>query len=147
MNLRLSGSRGAVAAARSKIAGDVVESGEQYWREVREQQYYFFENQLPLWRLSLAPATLHLPLQGQWFFDWGGALRWLASDMPAEKIRDAVAAEDGHATLFNNKALYGADVEVFHPLPQSLLQLHQRLKRVFDPNDILNRDRFYKYSL
>ncbi|MCG6969541.1 MAG: glycolate oxidase subunit GlcE [Gammaproteobacteria bacterium] len=142
--LRLSGAPSALKAAQKKIAGEVLDYGEQYWREVREQEYYFFQSTLPLWRLSLAPATLPLPLQGQWFFDWGGAQRWLASDMMPADIRDAVAAEGGHATLFRNKHYYEgiAYADVFHPLSKPVNKIHQKLKTVFDPKNILNRDRF-----
>jgi len=145
VNLRLSGAPNAVAAARKKIAGDPLDYGENYWREVREQEHYFFQQLLPLWRLSVAPATLHLPLQGQWFFDWGGAQRWLFSDMLPAEIRAAVAAEGGHATLFRNKDYYSGitHAPVFHPLHKPVAKLHQNLKTVFDPKNILNRDRFY----
>jgi glycolate oxidase FAD binding subunit len=145
VNLRLSGTLNAVKAAQRKIAGDVLEFGETYWQEVREQDHYFFQQSLPLWRLSVAPATLHLPLQGQWFFDWGGALRWLFSDMLPADIRASVAAEGGHATLFRNQDYYAGITlaPVFHPLPKAIAKLHQNLKSVFDPKNILNRDRFY----
>ena len=145
INLRLSGTSNAVKAAQKKIAGDELQFGEGYWREVREQEHYFFQQSLPLWRISVAPATLHLPLQGQWFFDWGGAQRWLFSDMLPADIRASVAAEGGHATLFRNKAYYSeiTHVPVFHPLAKPVAKIHKNLKSVFDPKNILNRDRFY----
>jgi glycolate oxidase FAD binding subunit len=145
VNLRLSGAPSAIKAAQRKIAGEVLEFGERYWQEVREQEHYFFQSALPLWRLSLAPATLPLPLQGQWFFDWGGAQRWLVSDMMPADIRAAVTAEGGHATLFRNKNYYEgiAYADVFQSLPKPLMAIHQKLKAVFDPKNILNRDRLY----
>lgn len=145
VNLRLSGTPNAVKAAQKKIAGDVLEFGESYWREVREQKHYFFQQSMPLWRISVAPSTLPLPLQGQWFFDWGGAQRWLFSDMLPADIRAATAAEGGHATLFKNKDYYSGITyaPVFHPLPKAIAKIHQNLKKVFDPNNILNKDRFY----
>jgi len=142
VNLRFSGSPNAVKEAQRKIAGDVLEFGENYWQEVREQEHYFFQQSLPLWRISVAPATLPLPLHGQWFYDWGGALRWLFSDMPPAIIRDAVAAEGGHATLFKNK-VFSDKVSVFHPLPNAVARIQQNLKSLFDPKNILNRNRLY----
>ena len=145
VNLRLSGSPNAVKAAQKKIAGDVLEYGERYWQEVREQDHYFFDQSLPLWRISVAPATLHLPLQGQWFFDWGGAQRWLFSDMLPADIRASVTAEGGHATLFRNQDYYSGITyaPVFHPLAKPVAKIQHNLKSVFDPKNILNRDRFY----
>jgi glycolate oxidase FAD binding subunit len=35
------------------------------------------------------------------------------------------------------------DEEVFAPLPSTLLDLHRRMKRVFDPAGILNPGRLY----
>jgi glycolate oxidase FAD binding subunit len=149
VNLRLSGSPSALKAAQRKISGDVLDFGESYWMEVREQQHYFFQQSLPLWRLSVAPATLPLPLQGQWFYDWGGAQRWLFSDMAAANVRDAVAAEGGHATLFRKElssdgaAIDTVHVNVFHPLPEPVTRIQRNLKLLFDPKNILNRNRFY----
>jgi glycolate oxidase FAD binding subunit len=143
--LRLSGTETAVKAAQQKMAGDVLQSGDEYWQSLKEQTHYFFQADMPLWRLSLAPGTLPLGLPGQWLFDWGGALRWLVSDMPAGDIRDAVAAEGGHAVLFRGKEYYShGTVDVFHPIPQSLLAVHQCLKQAFDPHQLFNRGRFIR---
>lgn len=161
--LRLSGTEVAVNAARKRIFGDVLESGTDYWHSINEQTHYFFEasvqGQAPLWRLSLAPGSLPLALDGQWLFDWVGGLRWLVSDMPADQIRAAVEAEGGHATLFRGRDLFCASsddsdadnssdkgvnkYDVFHPLPPHLLTLHKNLKRAFDPGAILNPGRFH----
>jgi glycolate oxidase FAD binding subunit len=157
VNLRLSGSPNAVKTAQKKIAGEILAFGESYWREVREQQHYFFQQSLPLWRISVAPATLPLPLQGQWFYDWGGAQRWLFSDMSADSIRAAVMAEGGHATIFrktvfrqytgntgNQETVLENDRSgVFHPLPERVARIHRNLKSLFDPKKLLNRNRFY----
>ena len=144
MVLRLSGTETAVQAAQKRMAGDVLQHGDDYWQSLKEHTHYFFQADMPLWRLSLAPGTLPLGLPGQWLFDWGGALRWLVSDMPATDIRDAVAAEGGHALLFRGKAQYAhGALDVFHPLSTPLLAIHQRLKQAFDPHDVFNRGRFH----
>jgi glycolate oxidase FAD binding subunit len=95
---------------------------------------------LPLWRLSVPPATPPLTLPGETLMDWGGALRWLCSDAPAEIIRAAAGAAGGHAVLYRNGDRRG---EIYHPLTPALLALHQRLKASFDPKGILNRGRMY----
>jgi glycolate oxidase FAD binding subunit len=71
---------------------------------------------------------------------WGGAQRWLKSDAPAALIRSAVEAVGGHATLFRAD---DKSAGAFHPLPQPLLAIHQRLKQQFDPHGIFNRGRLY----
>ena len=147
--MRLSGNKEAVADARAKIAGEELEHGTTFWQELNNQAHYFFEDsvtgKIPLWRLSMAPATLPLDIQGTSFLDWGGGLRWLSSFESPQKIRAAVAGEGGHATLFRAGGLDPA-TPVFHPLAAPLLTYQQRTKSAFDPQKILNRDRFYPDS-
>lgn len=139
MFVRIEGSAAGVAQAAERLGGDAAEGGER-WMQLREQRLDFFDGDMPLWRVSVPPAAPPLPLPGQTLVDWGGALRWLKSDADAESIRQAAAAAGGHATLFRNGDRRGA---VFHPLPPSMLKLHQRLKTSFDPKGILNRGRMY----
>jgi len=133
--VRLSGTKGGVKAAVHKIGGEEYVTGQSFWQALREHQHLFFQDQTPLWRLSLAPATPPLELPGQWLLDWGGAQRWLKSDALADDIRAAVEQVGGHATLFRcpNKS-----APIFHPLSPPLAQLHDRLKKAFDPKLILN---------
>jgi glycolate oxidase FAD binding subunit len=144
--MRLSSTEHGIKEARKKIAGDVLKQGPQFWQDINEQQHFFFNDDMPLWRLSLAPATLHLGLPGSWLFDWGGALRWLKTDVTPHDVRDAVEAEGGHATLFRNREYWLPQeaFPVFHPLPPSLMTIHHKLKAAFDPEKILNRHRMYE---
>ena len=135
--LRLSGPTAALEAARRRIGGERADG--EFWGQLREQTLPFFSGQAPLWRLSLPPATPPLDLPGDQLIDWGGGLRWLRSNAPAQSIRDAVAAAGGHATLFRG----GDRNDPFHPLPEGLARLHRRLKRAFDPAGILNPGRLY----
>lgn len=145
---RLSGASANVAQARKKLGGDEIANGAAFWHDLREHRHPFFAGALPLWRLSLAPASIHLPLSGSWFIDWGGAQRWLKSDIAPDIIRTKVAAVDGHATLFRGSAAPPHDRagDVFHPLPLALSTLTQRLKKAFDPDHILNPGRMYAVS-
>jgi len=144
--LRFSSTENGIKAARDKISGDILHHGNDYWRQLNEQVHFFFADEYPLWRLSLAPATLHLGVPGSWLFDWGGALRWLKTDASIRDVRDAVAAEGGHATLFKNKEywLQDDDQSVFHPLSPSLMKFHHKLRTAFDTHKILNRHRLYR---
>jgi glycolate oxidase FAD binding subunit len=138
--VRLSGAHGAVAAARKLIGGDEVPDDARFWTRLREQQAGFFAAQKPLWRLSLASDTAPLPIAGKWLYEWGGALRWLVSEVAPATIRAAAEAADGHAVLYRGGDRDGA---VFHPLPEELVAVHRRLKRAFDPDGILNPGRMY----
>lgn len=131
--LRLGGI--SIQASQQKIAADIWSEGHQFWADLREQRLPFFAGEAPLWRLSVPPAAPPLKLLGETLIEWGGAQRWLRSELPAEQIRAAVARVGGHATLFRGGDRMG---EVFHPLPRPLDELHRRLKKKFDPSSILN---------
>jgi len=139
LTIRLSGMEQGVKAAAS-IGGEVLEDAANFWRQLREQQLAFFSGEQPLWRLSVPPATEPLAIEGDTLLDWGGAQRWFRSEHPAETLRTVTGAAGGHATLFRGGDRSG---EVFHPLSEELLSLHQRLKMSFDPAGILNPGRMY----
>jgi glycolate oxidase FAD binding subunit len=138
--VRLSGMAEGVQAAASNIGGEPLDDAEHFWEQLREQQLAFFSGNTPLWRLSVAAATKPLALDGATLLDWGGAQRWLRSDLPADSIRSAVTAIGGHATLFRGGDRSGA---VFQPLQPAMLALHQRLKSTMDPAGIFNPGRMY----
>jgi glycolate oxidase FAD binding subunit len=137
--IRLSGTAGGVAQAVERLGGDALEDGRR-WHELREHELEYFDTAMPLWRLSVPPATPPLTLPGETLVDWGGALRWLKSDSDSEDIRAAVGEVGGHAMLYRHGDRAG---EVYHPLNGALLKLHQRLKASFDPKGILNRGKMY----
>lgn len=138
--LRLSGAASAVRHAQQMIGGEILPGDENYWQSIREHSHPFFNDSRSLWRLSLAPAQPPLELDGDTLFDWGGAQRWLLSNESPDAIRQAVEKHGGHATLFRQQH---TKAEIFHPLPDKLKQLHQRLKQSFDPAGILNPGRMY----
>jgi glycolate oxidase FAD binding subunit len=100
---------------------------------LREQQLPFFQSNIPLWRLSVAAASAQPQLSGDWFIDWGGALRWLKSHESADNIFHAAQTLDGHACRF--RAGNGGE---FQALPDALAQLQRRVKVAFDPLGIFN---------
>ena len=133
--IRLSGTEPGVRAAQAKLGGELVEKGAEFWRELREHERGFFQDAVPLWRLSVPPATPPINLPGKWLIDWGGAQRWLKSDAPANAVYEQAAKAGGHATLFRPAKQNGA---TFHPLPPALATLHRNLKRAFDPDSRIN---------
>ena len=146
--LRLEGSPSALDEI-TPMFGDATRVDESIatasWNEVRDQRHAMLaHDSLDLWRLhvpALAPMSSALP-HDRVACEWNGAQRWyLGAD------RDAASrmAQDagGHATLYRPAATAAATHEVFAPLPPALLDLHRRIKRVFDPAGILNPGRLY----
>ena len=142
LTLRLSGAAAAVDAAIKKLGGERADATQaaQYWQSIREHTDAFFTGPLPLWRLSVKSTTPPLNLPGSQLIEWGGSLRWLATDADAQTVRDAAIFGGGHATLFR-----GGDKSsgVFQPLAPALAMIHRNLKRAFDPAGILNPGRLY----
>lgn len=141
VRIRLSGAETAIATAQKKLGGDVLADDEatSFWADVREQKLGFFQGETTLWRLSLASATAQPVLSGAWFIDWGGALRWLKTDQPAETIFQSAHALGGHACRFRSP-LGGQ----FQPLSTGLEKLHRNIKQAFDPHGIFNVGRLYE---
>lgn len=140
LSLRLSGAQAAVDAAVRLIGGDVLANAGRFWEELREQRLPFFGGEDALWRLSLPSTTEALKLGGVQLIEWGGAQRWLRSELDAAAIRRAVCAAGGHATLFRGGDKSGG---VFQPLEPAIARIHQRLKDSFDPAHIFNPGRLY----
>ena len=142
--VRLSGAAAAVDAAAKKLGGERIdpEQAQRFWLGVREHTDPFFTAGKPLWRLSLKSTTPPLNLPGAQLIEWGGALRWLATDANAQTIRAAAALGGGHATLFRAS---DKSAGAFQPLPPALLTIHRKLKQTFDPAGIFNPGRLYDW--
>lgn len=142
--VRLSGAEAAVKAAKLKMGGEEVPQADDLWSALRDHaNEYFSSDAAPssLWRLSVPSYIPPLALKGEQLIEWGGAQRWLRTDVDAATIRGAVEQVGGHATLFR-----GGDKNagVFHPLAPALATIHRNLKNAFDPSGIFNPGRMYK---
>jgi glycolate oxidase FAD binding subunit len=143
--VRLSGAQAAVQAARSRLGGEPIdlEGAQAFWRGIREQRHAFFSGDTPLWRISVPSTAAPLGFADPQLIEWGGALRWLRTDQPAEPLRRRAASLGGHATLFR-----GGDADLrragaFAPLAPAVHAIHRRLKQEFDPAGIFNVGRMY----
>ena len=143
LDVRLSGASAAVAAAVARLGGERLadDVAGALWPALRDQRDPFFDGDLPLWRLSLPSDALAVELEGAQLVEWGGAQRWLRSELPPAEIRAQAAALGGHATLFRGASPNGA---VFHPLPAPMLALQRQLKTAFDPAGVFNPGRLYE---
>lgn len=139
--LRFEGNQGSVRAARERIGGDLIEP--EWWEQLREHRLPFFDShndQRPLWRLSVPSWAPPLDIPGEQLLDWGGAQRWLRSEVPVETVRAAAEAVGGHAVCFTP----GHIDTPFHPLAPAVLRLHRSLKSRIDPQAVFNPGRMYR---
>jgi len=146
--VRLSSSEQAVLSASKEIPGKALSNKSHFWQHLRDHQLSFFKNDTPLWRISCKPATAPIKIkdsiESDWLLDWGGAQRWFVGDIESDSIRATVSKTGGHVTCFRKDRKNNSDpVEIFQPLSQPMLALHQRLKASFDPQGIFNSGRMY----
>ena len=133
--LRLSSSADNLKWAEKYTGGETVDNA--CWADIRDQRHPFFTALAEgdsLWRLSL-PMTHDCGLAGSRVFEWHGGLHWLKSNQPANTIHQHAKDRGGHAWLFRGGK---TNDEIFAPLPPPLRAIHQRLKKAFDPDGIIN---------
>jgi glycolate oxidase FAD binding subunit len=142
LSIRLAGAEPAVIHAATVLGGQLLdaEAAKQWWHDFKEQQFQFFAHR-PLWRLAVAANTPALNL-GPTAFDLAGEVRWLASDMAPQAVRDAATLARGHATLFKREHSDQCPADgVFQPMSPDIYQIVKRLKHEFDPHGLFNPGR------
>lgn len=135
--VRLSGSDLGVSATRSRIGGEAVADASAWWEGVREQSLPGFGNGT-LWRLSIKSTTPPLSLPGAQMIEWNGALRWIASDAPAQTMFALARKAGGHATRFR-----GSGQTAIMQLDAGTLALHRKLKAALDPLGLFGPQRLH----
>jgi glycolate oxidase FAD binding subunit len=128
-----------------------AEASQEFWRAIGNVEPLASETKRLVWKISVppeaGPAVLAAFPEGEGFLDWGGGLVWLAlpetPDAGAARIRGAIRAKGGHATLIRAPAAIRASVDVFEPQSGPLGELTRRVKTSFDPEMILNPGRLY----
>ena len=134
--VRLSSTVNGTRSAHTAIGGELHST--DLWTSLRHQTHEFFQQQQNLWRVSVPPSAEAIASGKPQLTEWNGALRWIASDR--ELFTEAKDA-GGHATRYR---LDGEVTDsIFQPLSATMLALHQRLKKSFDPENILNPGRLY----
>lgn len=143
LSVRLSGAEAAVRKASARLGGEEVVEGAAFWDAIRDHDLDFFRSAGQLWRIALPSLAAPMHNESPQLVEWQGGLRWLSGEADEQQLRAGAGAAGGHVTWFRHP---GADHGVFHPLPAPLRALHRRLKRQFDPHDVLNRGRFHEFS-
>lgn len=140
---RLSGSAETLAFSQQQILGELLENASYFWQEIKDHKHqYFRQTDKSLWRLSLPPATDQIPgLEGEQLIEWGGAQRWMNSNVPANIIQSIAKTHNGFATLFKGDS---PGTTTFPTLEEPLIQLHKQLKNNMDPHHIFNPGRIYE---
>jgi glycolate oxidase FAD binding subunit len=136
LTVRLAGAPAVLDRVGKEIGGELVHDAGQYWRSIRDQTAPFFAKARELWRASVPPTAQRLNLSGEQLIEWGGALRWIATDLDAPTLRAEVEARGGHLLLFRSSRAESANQRP--ALSPGLAKLHVELKRVFDPYAVLN---------
>ncbi len=148
------------AALRELLAsfGDMEElhfhNSAELWREVADVAPFVAGDGRAVWRVSAPPANgagvaadIAEACGGDYYFDWGGGLIWVAveagEDAAHETVRDAIDWCGGHATLIRGSAAQRAAAPVFQPQAEAVAALTRRIKQGFDPEGILNPGRMY----
>lgn len=135
--VRLSGTESAGMAAMRNIGGSQIPDGPGFWQSLREQTIPDFA-QCPLWRLSLPTTAKVMTAPGQPVIEWGGGVRWYATDMAADTLRALARQAGGHATLFRSHAPIQ---RAFTPLSAPLDELHRRIRYALDPHGVFDTGR------
>jgi glycolate oxidase FAD binding subunit len=138
LHLRLSGGAAGVDGLARELGGR--DEALSFWENLQAFRHPAFDDDGPLWRVTLPQTAGPFALGETIAWDWAGALRWVRSDAEPAAIWRAAAEAHGHATLWRGAA---PGDDVFQPLPAPLLALHQRLKAAFDPAGVLNPGRMY----
>jgi glycolate oxidase FAD binding subunit len=136
LRVRLAGSQAAIEAARVRLRPDACEPDLGFWDALRHLQLPFFTDPRPLWRLSLPPAAAPLVLDGATLIDWGGAQRWVKTDLPAAAVHAAARLGGGHAQAF-----FAATPAELHAIPPAQQALQARIRAAFRADGFFNPGR------
>jgi glycolate oxidase FAD binding subunit len=124
------------------------------WRQVRDAAFFAGEESA-VWRLSVAPtegprireAIRRALPDSRGYYDWGGGLIWLATDIGgdagAAAIRAAIPPGGGHATLVRAPDMIRAAVPVFQPQGAALMRVTSGIKASIDPLGLFEPGRMH----
>ena len=140
----------------AEIIEDTVSAA--IWSSIRDVRPFAADGALgawPVWRIVCPPAAggalgerLARDTGGDVIYDWGGGLIWAAlppkPDALSALVRQHVNEAGGHAMLIRAPEDIRRIVDVFHPQPDGLAGLSERVRHSFDPRNILNRGRMVR---
>ncbi|MCK5725243.1 MAG: glycolate oxidase subunit GlcE [Thiotrichaceae bacterium] len=140
--VRIAGQKDHLNALIRRHRWKTYDQGDRFWESIRNHTHLFFNHgNMPLWRLSVSPASaINGRLNTDTMIEWGGGVRWVNSNTPANIIVTSAQKKGGHAILFRG-AIPG--VRTFPTPDPEVLKIHQNLKYKLDPKGIFNPGRIY----
>ena len=145
--LRISASNTIVESTFEKLRKqqqqmEFLDDSDIFWQSICDHKATFFtDSNKPLWRISLPPNCEEITqINDDQLIEWGGAQRWVNSNIAPNILRTIVDSHNGFATCFKREQ---AGTPKFPALDPSILELHKQLKRKMDPHGIFNPNRIY----
>ncbi|HZV20290.1 MAG TPA: FAD-binding protein, partial [Hyphomicrobiales bacterium] len=125
-----------------------------FWLDIRSLAFLSAEFERPLWRITTAPSKAALIVRALSAFfevhaayEWSGGLLWLelppSADASVTEVRRVLAEFEADSMLMRAPRTVRSNVEVFHPLSLTKMNVIRALKKAFDPVGILNPGRIY----
>ena len=142
MYVRLAGPESVIAAAATRIDGDVLPDDRGTWAGLREMQLPFFAGAEDLWCVALRSDSAHFMPHENWLIDWRGARRWLASRCDRESIDGHLRDSGGEAWQLRGA---GPGADIFPARSDAYREMLLRLKQALDPAGIFNPGRLYAW--
>jgi glycolate oxidase FAD binding subunit len=154
--LRLEGFQDSVAAREADLecrlhkVSDVRtvadEESRDFWRKLRDLSSFATDPDACVWRLMLPgteSARVVNAVGGEAIYDWGGSEVFIRMGVAkieehAQVLRALVGGAGGNACLFRAPAELRRRIGTFQPRPKALRELSERVRKMFDPNGILN---------
>ncbi|MFL9910412.1 glycolate oxidase subunit GlcE [Paraburkholderia sp. RL17-337-BIB-A] len=154
--LRLEGFSESVAGRRAEIEQRlhkladirtiVGDESSQFWRGIRDLSCFAADQNSCVWRLALPcmqAARMVQLLGGEAIYDWGGCQVFVRTTVAkaeeqAGALRNEVAAVGGNACLLRAPANSRRKIGTFHSRSEALQRLGERVRRAFDPKELLN---------
>jgi glycolate oxidase FAD binding subunit len=153
--VRLRGAVAAVEAACKKMLAEQpglrMDNGQAQsdWVRCRNQQLPFFkrpeDDNMALWRLSVAQTAPVLDLPWSQLVEWHGGLRWLwAPGDAGTQLQATARAHGGYAMQFvAPHAMPAGSKSIFGSQNPAEMAIQQRLKHSLDPQSIFNPRRLF----
>lgn len=132
VRLRLSGFETAVKAAQRRVGATKLADQQEFWSSITDASHAFFKrDEASIYRLSLPPATPHLDIPGDWLIDWGGALRWLKTEVPRNQWQQLVTQAGGSLLPWPARR-----EDWLTTGERSIDRLQSRIREAFDPSGV-----------
>jgi len=151
--LRSAGSPECVDDFLRRQGGTFLEqqSSEAFWRDFAHQTHRFFVppesdhgHPVRLWRVSVRPGSSVMDIGTTTAIDWAGAVRWVWAPMRAyPALQQWAIAHGGHVALWHHGTRQEHETVLQAAMAPALLDLHRRIKQVFDPHGIFHPGRMF----